>query len=111
MFLKFLLSEHEMTQRRSRRDGNRPFFREGLSVPSQFDELFFFSVDQLGTEISALPPFGLQRSDFRPGKAKQHGQTPGVFGFILSAILRCYNMARVRVHDMAIGVKLNIFNL
>ena len=70
-----------MTQVRSRRDGNRPFFREGLSVTSQFDELFFFSVDQLGTEIYGLPRCALQPSDFRPGKAKYHrthsiGTTP-----------------------------------
>ena len=70
-----------MTQVRSRRDGNRPFFREGLSVTSQFGALFFFSVDQLGTEISEPSRFALRLSDFRPGKAKYHrthsiGTTP-----------------------------------
>ena len=64
--IRCFLSEHQMTQDRSRRDGNRPFFREGLSATSQFDELFFFSVDELGTEISGLSRFALQPSDFRP---------------------------------------------
>ena len=64
-----------MTQLRSRRDGKGTFFREGLCVTSQFGALFFFSVDQLGTEISGLPRCALQPSDFRPGKAKQMGST------------------------------------
>ena len=41
--LKLSYSLHQMTQSRSRSDGNRPFFRKGLSVTSQFDMSFFFS--------------------------------------------------------------------
>ena len=38
-----------MTQDRSRHDGNRPFFRKGISVTNiQFAELFFFLGGSVG---------------------------------------------------------------
>ena len=56
-----------MTQVWSRRDGKGTFFREGLCVTSQFGALFFFSVDQLGTEM-------LRASGLRPPTLRITGQ-------------------------------------